>query len=47
VNPEKPSEFPLSLRVPGWTKRFEAVAGKDRKTGTPGEFLTISRRDAE
>jgi uncharacterized protein len=44
LNLEKPCEFPLALRVPSWTKRFEAVAGGDKKTGTPGEFLTITRR---
>jgi uncharacterized protein len=44
VNPQKPSEFPLALRVPGWTKRFSAVTNGDTKTGTPGQFLVLTRR---
>jgi DUF1680 family protein len=44
VSPQKTSEFPVALRVPGWTKRFIAVANGDTKTGTPGQFLIITRR---
>jgi len=43
VNPEKPGEFRLALRVPGWTKQFVALTNGQTWTGTPGKFLTISR----
>jgi DUF1680 family protein len=44
VNPQKPGEFRLALRVPSWTRRFVAVAEGNSWTGTPGQFLMVSRR---
>lgn len=44
VKLQKPAEFPLALRVPGWTNRFDAQVGGQMFTGVPGQFLTLSRR---
>ena len=44
VNPQKPGEFRLALRVPSWTSRFVALAEGNTWTGTPGQFLMVSRR---
>jgi hypothetical protein len=43
IGPDKPSEFRLALRVPPWTTRFEARAQGHTYSGTPGQFLNISR----
>jgi DUF1680 family protein len=43
VNPQKTVRFPLYLRVPSWTARFEAVAGGRKYQGEPGAWLTIER----
>jgi DUF1680 family protein len=43
VNPDKPVRFSLSLRVPTWTKDFEATVAGQRYVGKPGQFLTIDR----
>lgn len=43
LSPDRPESFPLLLRVPAWTARFQArVAGRTYQ-GTPGEFLRIAR----
>jgi DUF1680 family protein len=39
----KPARFPLYLRVPSWTARYEAVAGGRTYRGEPGGFLIIDR----
>jgi hypothetical protein len=44
VNPAKPSEFRLALRVPGWTRQFVAVSQGETWTGTAGRFLMVSKR---
>lgn len=44
LNPQKPCEFRLALRVPGWTTRFIAAAAGKMWMGKPGEFLTVTRR---
>jgi DUF1680 family protein len=44
INPDKPVEFPIRLRVPNWTKRFVVLAEGQSWNGTPGEFLVIERR---
>jgi len=43
VNPGKTTRFPLYLRVPAWTARYQAVAGGRTYTGEPGTFLAIDR----
>lgn len=43
VSLAKPTKFPLYLRVPAWTARYEATVGDRKYTGTPGQFLTIDR----
>jgi hypothetical protein len=43
IKPDKPAEFRLALRVPAWTTRFEARAQGRTYSGTPGQFLNISR----
>ena len=43
VRPAKTAGFPLYLRVPSWTARYEAVAGGRTYKGEPGAFLTIDR----
>ena len=43
MSPQKPCEFRLALRVPGWTTRFIAAAGGNTWRGTPGQFLRVSR----
>lgn len=43
INPARPSKFPLHLRVPEWTKSYQAIVGGREYKGTPGEFLTIDR----
>lgn len=43
VRPAKAASFPLYLRVPSWTSKYEArVDGRVYK-GVPGEYLTIDR----
>jgi hypothetical protein len=43
VRPAKAARFPLYLRVPAWTARYEAVAGGRTYQGEPGAYLTIDR----
>jgi DUF1680 family protein len=43
VRPAKTARFPLYLRVPSWTARYEAVAGGRSYKGEPGAYLTIDR----
>jgi DUF1680 family protein len=43
VSPSRAARFPLSLRVPSWTKSFTAVAGGKTWQGKPGEYLTLDR----
>ena len=43
VTPPAPRTFALKLRVPNWTKSFEASVGKEKWKGQPGEYLRISR----
>jgi DUF1680 family protein len=43
VRPAKPARFPLYLRVPFWTARYEASAGGRTYKGDPGAYLTIDR----
>jgi DUF1680 family protein len=44
VRPAKAARFPLYLRVPAWTARYEAVAGARTYKGEPGVWLTIDRQ---
>ena len=46
VQPERPKEFTLSLRVPGWSSRAQAkVNGQDVSLSTvPGDYCRIHRR---
>jgi DUF1680 family protein len=44
VRPAKAARFPLYLRVPAWTARYEAVAGGRTYKGEPGVWLTIDRQ---
>jgi len=44
VRPAKAARFPLYLRVPAWTARYEAVAGGRTYKGEPGAWLTIDRQ---
>jgi DUF1680 family protein len=43
VRPARAARFPLYLRVPAWTARYEAVAGGRTYKGEPGAWLTIDR----
>ncbi len=43
VKTPRPVRFPLSLRVPGWSKDFTATVGGEPKTGVPGSYLEIDR----
>lgn len=43
VRPERKAAFPLLLRVPAWSSRFEVRIGGEHFTGTPGTFLRIER----
>ncbi len=43
IKSDKPAEFTLALRVPAWTTRFQAQADGRAYSGTPGQFLNISR----
>jgi len=43
VRPAAKRRFPLYLRVPSWTDRFEARIGKDTLRGRPGEWLEVRR----
>jgi DUF1680 family protein len=43
VRPVKPARFTLSLRVPGWCRRFVAGAGGRTWDGRPGSYLEIDR----
>lgn len=43
IKPDKPAEFRLALRVPAWTTRFQARVDGRTYSGTPGQFLNISR----
>ena len=43
VRPAKAARFPLYLRVPSWTARYDAVAGGRTYKGEPGAYLTIDR----
>jgi DUF1680 family protein len=43
VRPAKAARFPLYLRVPSWTARYQATAGGRSYKGEPGGYLTIDR----
>jgi len=43
IQAAKAVRFPLHLRVPSWTARYEAVAGGKPYRGEPGAFLRIER----
>lgn len=43
VTPHTDKPFTLLLRVPEWTRKFEAKVGAEKWTGKPGEFLEIRR----
>jgi hypothetical protein len=44
VRPARAARFPLYLRVPAWTARYEATAGGRTYKGEPGTYLTIDRQ---
>jgi DUF1680 family protein len=39
----KPARFPLSLRVPAWSRKFVVTAAGEKWTGKPGTYLEIER----
>jgi DUF1680 family protein len=43
LHPAKTSKFPLYLRVPAWTTRYEATVDGQKYAGEPGAFLLIDR----
>jgi hypothetical protein len=44
LKPATPAKFRLALRVPAWTRRFEAKGpGGESWAGTPGRFLELER----
>lgn len=43
IDPSHPTEFPVRLLVPSWTRQFKAKIGDTVLTGQPGQFLTLNR----
>jgi hypothetical protein len=43
IRSDKTTEFRLALRVPTWTKQFQAQIEGHNYAGTPGQFLNMSR----
>jgi DUF1680 family protein len=43
VKAPRPMRFPLSLRVPAWSKSFTATVGGEVQTGAAGSYLEIDR----
>ncbi len=43
VSSSVPASFPIALRVPSWCSSFNAKVGGKEFTGTPGQYLTITR----
>lgn len=43
VKTARPHRFPLSLRVPAWSRSFTAAVGGEPKAGVPGSYLEIER----
>ncbi len=45
ITPEKPVEFTLYLRIPGWSERTQVtVNGKTVSGVTPGQYLAVHRK---
>ena len=44
VQPQHPASFPVYLRVPAWSKSFEASAGSSKWQGKAGEYLKLERK---
>jgi DUF1680 family protein len=43
LHPAKTMKFPIFLRVPAWTARYQATVAGHPYIGKPGEFLSIDR----
>lgn len=43
VNPERPSQFELRVRIPSWAKGATLRVGDDAMTAAPGTFASIER----
>jgi hypothetical protein len=43
LRPEHPSTIRLLLRVPGWCTTYRASVGDNTYSGTPGQFLEVTR----
>jgi hypothetical protein len=44
VHPEKPAEFPLSLRIPGWAAGATVRVGQDVLRPAAGEMIRLDRK---
>ena len=45
ITPEKPAEFTLYLRIPGWSDHTQVtVNGKTASGATPGQYLALRRK---
>jgi hypothetical protein len=45
ITPEKPVEFTLYLRIPGWSERTQVTVNRKTVSGvTPGQYLAVHRK---
>jgi hypothetical protein len=43
VNPEKPAEFELKLRIPHWSRSTKVFVNETQQTAEPGTYLRLKR----